>query len=152
MKQLKYGWIKGPKCAVPVPMAASQTIKDQSGKFVYMDDGGAKLCEDAAAYIFGHLEIGTEDGSITPSAGDMHNCIIGLSDVFRIPVDSGTYVVGMIGDLCDLAISDDVQGAQLDASAENLLFVVGGDADDNNYVDVMVNPEALASADGGVED
>lgn len=151
MEQLKYGWIRGGKVAVPVPMAASQTILDQSGKFVYMDDGGAKLCVDANAYIFGHLEIGTEDGSITPTAGDYYNCIVDLTAIYRIPVNSGTFVVGMIGDLCDISVSTNVQGAQLDASDENLLFVVGGDADDNNYVDVMVNPEALASADGGVE-
>lgn len=152
MKQLKYGWIGGGKAAVKVPMAASQTIKDQSGKFVYMDDGAAKLCLDANAYIFGHLEIGTEDGSITPSSGDYYNCIIDLTAKFRIPIDSGTYAVGMIGDLCDLAITSNVQGAQLNASVESLLFVIGGDADDNNYVDVMINPEALASAQGGVDD
>lgn len=151
-KQLKYGWIRGDKVAVPVPMAASQTIVDQSGKFVYMDNGGAKLCADALAYIFGHLEIGTEDGSIAPTAGDYYNCIVGLSNVFRIPVNSGTYVVGMIGDKADLSVSTNVQGAQLDASDENLVHVVGGDADDNNWVDVMVNPNALASADGGVDD
>jgi len=152
MKQLKYGWIGGGKAAVKVPMAASQTIKDQSGKFVYMDDGGAKLCVDTNAYIFGHLEVGTENGEITPSAGDYLNCIVDVTAKFRIPVNSGIYVVGMLGDKCDIAISTNVQGAQLDASAEDLLFVVGGDADDNNYVDVMINPGALASADGGVED
>ena len=152
MIQLKYGWIMGDKVAVPVPVAGSQTIVDQSGKFVYMDDGAATLCCDAAAYILGHLEIGTEDGSISPTAGDMYNCIIGLSNVYRIPIDSGTYVVGMIGDKGDLAISSNVQGAQLDASSEDLIIVVGGDADDSNYVDVMVNPNAIASTGAGVDD
>lgn len=152
MKQLKYGWIAGGKTAVPVPMASSQTIVDQSGKFVHMNDGAATLCADAKAYIFGHLEVGTEDGSITPSSGDYLNCIIDVSAVFRIPVNSGTYVVGMIGDKADLSIDTNVQGAQLDASAENLVIVVGGDADDNNFVDVMMNPNALASQQGGADD
>lgn len=153
-KQMKYGYIAGGKTAVPVPMAASQTIIPQSGKFVYMNGGAATLCTDANAYIFGHLEAGIGDNASSrdTTAGEYLNCIIDLSAVYRIPVNSGTYVVGMIGDKCDISISGNTQGAQLDASAENLLIVVGGDADDNNYVDVMVNPNALASQQGGVDD
>lgn len=153
-KQLKYGHIAGGKTSVPVPMAADQTIKPASGKFVYMNAGAATLCDDALAYIFGHLEAGIGDNASSrdTTAGEYLNAIIDVSAVFRIPVNSGTYVVGMIGDKADLAITSDVQGAQLDASAENLVFVVGGDADDNDYVDVMINPNALASADGGVDD
>ena len=66
------------------------------------------------------------------------NCIIDLTAVFRIPINSGTYAVGMIGDTCDISISSTVQGAQLDASTEDLLIIVGGYS--TVYVDVMMNP------------
>jgi hypothetical protein len=148
MGDLKYGHRHGGKMAVPVAIAASQTIVAASGKFVYMNDGAATLCADASQRIFGHLEAGA--GS--PSTGDIFNCIIDLTAVYRIPVNSGTYAVDMIGDTCDISISaSNVQGAQLDASEENTLIVVGGDADNNAYVDVMISPGVWgtgAGADG----
>lgn len=137
-EELKYGWRHGGKVSVPVAIAASQTISAQSGKFVYMNAGAATLNEDTIGSIFGFLEAA---GSTTaPATGTEFNCIIDLSAVFRIPVNSGTYVVGMIGDTCDISISNNIQGAQLDASDENTLTIVGGDAVNNNYVDVMMTP------------
>ncbi len=134
-EQLKYGWIYGGKVSAPVAMAATQALYAQSGRFVYMNAGAATLCADAITSIWGFLEAHQH----TPATGALLNCIIDLTAVFRIPVNSGTYVVGMIGDTCDISI-DTVQGAQLDASTENLLIIVGGDAVDNKYVDVMMNP------------
>jgi len=135
-EQLKYGWIRGGKLAVPVPMAAAQALANASGMFVYMNAGAATLNADAIGSIFGHLEAHAH----TPTVGDMLNCIIDITAVFRIPVNSGTYAVGMIGDQCDISISGTVQGVQLDASVENTLTVIAGDADNNNWVDVMMTP------------
>jgi hypothetical protein len=134
-EDLKYGWIAGGKISVPVPMAATQALYAQSGRFVYMNAGAATLNADGIGSIFGFLEAHQH----TPDTGAYLNCIIDLTAIFRIPIISGTYVVGMIGDQCDIAI-DTVQGAQLDASAENTLTVVGGDLVNNYYVDVMMTP------------
>lgn len=136
MKQLKYGQIGGGRRAVPVAMAASQALAAASGRFVYMNAGAATLNADGVGSIFGFLE----DYARTPTVGDIVNCVIDLTAVFRIPINSGTYAVGMIGDQCDISISSGIQGAQLDASVENTLTVVGGDADDNEWVDVMMTP------------
>ncbi|HAG51713.1 MAG TPA: hypothetical protein DCL42_10340 [Deltaproteobacteria bacterium] len=133
-EELKYGHRHGGKVAVPVAMAASQVISAQSGKFVYMNAGAATLNVDGSTTIFGHLEAHAH----TPATSAVLNCIVDLTAVFRIPVNSGTYVVGMQGDLCDISISSDIQGAQLDASVEDTLIVVGGSA--AVYVDVMMNP------------
>lgn len=143
-EQLKYGQIKGGSIGVDVPMAAAQAISAASGKFVYMNDGAATLCDDGITSIMGHLEAAAG----TPSVGDKLKCVIDPTAVYRIPVNSGTYVVGMIGDQCDISISGGIQGAQLDASVENLLIVVGGDAEDNAYVDVMVNPAVFGTGLG----
>jgi len=133
-EQLKYGWLYGGKVSAPVAMAATQALAAQSGRFVYMVAGAATLCADAVTTVWGFLEAHAH----TPATGAMLNCIIDLSAVFRFPVNSGTYAVGMIGDLCDISISGTVQGAQLDASTEDLLIIVGGDS--TVYVDVMMNP------------
>lgn len=135
-RDLKYGQIAGGHIAVPVAIAASQTITARSGKFVYMNAGAATLNVDGSTTVFGFLEAAA--GS--PSTGDLFNCIIDLTAVFRIPVNAGTYVIGMVGDSCDISISSNVQGAQLNASTEDTLIIVGGDAVNNYYVDVMMNP------------
>ena len=57
----------------------------------------------------------------------------------------------MIGDTCDISISSNIQGAQLDASDENTLVVVGGDLANNNYVDVMISPNE-GITESGVDD
>ena len=142
--QLKYGQIHGGKVSVPVT-SLSQTITAQSGKFVYMNAGVATLNTDGTTSIFGFLEAPAGTASTDALA---YNCIIDLTAVFRIPVDSGTYVEAMKGDTCDINITSNVQGAQLDASVENTLTVVGGDLVNNNYVDVMMTPAQWGSGVG----
>ena len=147
MGELKYGHRHGGKMAVPVVMAASQAMVAAGGKFVYMDAGAAKLNVDGSLRIYGFLEAAAG----TPTVGDVLNCIIDLTAVFRIPINSGTYAVGMVGDYCDISVdANSIQGAQLNASIENTLIVVGGDADNNEYVDVMMNP-ALWGTGVGVD-
>jgi predicted RecA/RadA family phage recombinase len=135
-KDLKYGQISGGNLEAVVTMAAAQAIAAQSGRFVYMVAGAATLNVDGATTIFGFLEAHAH----TPTVGDQLKAIIALDAVFRIPVNSGTYAVGMIGDTCDISVSGGIQGAQLDASTEDTLIVVGGDLDNNYYVDVVMNP------------
>lgn len=121
---------------VGVPMAAAQAVAAKSGRFVYMVAGAATLCVAAATTIFGWLNCRAK----TPSTGEVVPCDIDLNAIYRIPILSGTYAVGMIGDLCDLAVSGGIQGAALDASVRDLLIIVGGDAANNKWVDVRMNP------------
>lgn len=137
-EELKYDHRHGGKVSVPVAIAASQVISAQSGKFVYMNAGAATLNVDGSTTIFGFLE--APGSSTAPAVGTEFNCIIDLTAVFRIPVNAGTFVVGMIGDYCDISIASNIQGAQLNASTEDTLIIVGGDAVNNLYVDVMMNP------------
>jgi len=143
-KQLKYGHIGGGKRSIQVPMAGSQALAAASGRFVYMNNGAATLNADGIGSIFGFIEAHAH----TPTAGDYLNCIIDLTAVYRIPINSGTFVVGMIGDQCDISISGGVQGAQLDASAENTLTVIGGDLVNNAWVDVMITPSEWGTGIG----
>jgi len=144
-EHLKYGQIKGGEVNIEgIAWAASQVIKNQSGKFVYMNDGAATLCGDALNYIFGWAQ--EASGASTPTVGDLVTVNVAWDAVYRIPVNGGTFVVGMIGDSCDLEVATNtnygvtVQGAQLDASSEDTVIIVGGDAVNNKYVDVRINP------------
>lgn len=136
-EQLVYGWIRGGSVKIPVPIGASEVIKDRSGKFVKNDASGrAEIAGDGDAALFGHLvcEELTTDSTEGSTVRDM---IVDPSAVFRIPVNSGTYAATMLGETCDLSVTSDIQGAQLDASSEDTVRIVGGDAVDNNWVDLM---------------
>lgn len=136
-EMLKYGCTNPiGKTAVPVAMASTQVLTAASGRLVYMNDGAATLCDSTGAYIFGGLESEAE----TPSTGEIKNCIIDLTAIFRLPIAAGTYVVGMQGDMADIEINSSVQGVELDDSTQNLVFVVDGDATNSKWVDVVMNP------------
>ncbi len=136
---LKYMRINEPvggAILVPVAMAAGQVIKAKSGRFVYMNAGAATLNADGVGSIYGFLTCHEH----TPNVGDKFGCDTDLNGIFRIPINSGTYAAGMIGDTCDISISSNIQGAQLDASVENTLTIVGGDELNNLWVDVKMTP------------
>ncbi len=107
MKQLKYGLIRGNgDLASVVAMAATQALAAASGRFVFMNNGAATLCDDDSTVISGFLE----EYARTPSTGEKVKMLDGLDQVFRVPIITGTFVVGMIGDLVDLDISGGIQG------------------------------------------
>ena len=155
-KHLRYGQIKGHAVnigqgdvATGLLWAASQVIGNQSGKFVFVHtDGLVTLNIDASAYILGwaHEYARTPTVSTVVTGG----VNVALDAVYRIPINSGTFTTKMIGRVCDISVSSSVQGAQLDASSENSLIVVGGDFTGNRWVDVKVNP-AVQGAGLGVE-
>jgi len=147
-EMLQYGRINERSAGahiISVPMAATQAIAAASGRFVYMNDGAATLCGAATTTIFGFLQTHAH----TPATSAKVACEVDLKAVYRIPVYAGTFVNGMIGDLCDLVISGGIQGADLTASDRNLVTIVAGDVTNNKWVDVMMNPE-LASTGLGV--
>lgn len=152
-KPLKYGKIKGHSLIIGRPdpsggltWAASQVIAPTSGKFVYFSAGAATLCVDAVTQIFGWAEHRAE----TTTVGDLIDggVDIALDAIYRIPINAGTFAVGMIGDLCDISVSSNVQGAQLNASDENSLIICGGDLINNYWVDVKINPVVQGAAAG----
>ena len=153
--QLRYGIIKGedncPK--IPGPMGASEVVKSASGRFVTWDGAGfLDIADDGDALLAGWIEHNEETTNATngvtiaqflPASG-------ALGVVFRIPVNAGTYVVGMRGKTTDIARTTNVQGAKLDASGEDNLIIVDGDLVNNAWVDVMINPSKLTGYIGVV--
>ncbi len=143
--QLKYGWIRGGRSGYVVPIGASEVIKSKSGRFVKNDGSGrAEVAVDGSTELIGFLDCEEFTASATEGA-DKRFCINDVTAVFRIPVSAGTYAATMVGKTCDLAVSSNIQGAKLDASGEDTVIIVGGDAVNNAYVDVMINPIKLGA-------
>jgi len=153
--QLKYGPIKNedscPK--IPITMGASEVLRAKSGRFV-KDDGSSRMevAGDGSTLLAGWVESGdltcstTEGGTILPFIP----AAAALNVVFRIPINSGTFAATMRNNTCDLSVSSNIQGAQLDASSEDTVIVVDGDLNNNLWVDVMINPDKITSLTGVV--
>ena len=144
-KQLKYAHIRGGNEGYEHTLAASQVIVDASGKFVKRTGASTDtvtMADDTDGELLGWLEC----EAISSAAGTEKRKVINdLTAVFRLPINSGTYAHVMIGKSCDLAISSNIQGVQLDASDEDTLIIVGGDVTNQNWVDVMLNPTKMAA-------
>lgn len=163
-KLLKYGPIKGLDTAagIPMPMGASEVIAVKSGRFV-KDDASSRMemAGDGSTLLAGWVEL--PEGASYNASG-IYTCsstegadialfypisaLLGV--VFRIPINSGTFAATMRNNTCDISVSSNIQGAQLDASSEDTLIVVDGDLINNAWVDVMVNPDKIASLTGVV--
>ncbi|SRR3990167_2184162 len=143
-EQLKYGHIRGGREGFMVPIGASEVFGNQSGKFVKPDASNrAEVAVDGSTILLGFLDPCEAFTASATEGADKRWCINDVTGVFRIPVNSGTYAETMKGKTCDLSVSSSVQGAQLDASSEDTIVIVGGDLVNNNFVEVMLNPNKL---------
>lgn len=162
--QLKYGMNINEVSApiISIPMGASEVIAAQSGRFV-VDDGSSRMeiAADTDSLLAGWVELpegkfydadyiytcsATEGLDIAPFVPI--SAMLGV--VVRMPINSGTFAITMINNTCDISVSDNIQGVQLDASAEDTLIVVGGDLENNKWVDCIVNPDKIAGLTGVV--
>jgi hypothetical protein len=157
MSQQKYGPISpyATEMARPMTITAGETFRAKSGRFVTLNAGLVEVADDGDTLLYGWAEKG-ESGSTT-ATGETANVIIanGCNEVFRIPVNAGTFVESMIGKTCDLVRSTVagvtlIQGAKLDASGEDNLLIVGGDLVNNEYVDVMIYQAKITGLTGVV--
>lgn len=138
-KELKYGWVRGGELGTAVTVAASQVIRAASGKFVKRTSyttPTVTLATSTDSDLLGGLEceeLNSSDGTEVRKVINDHTAI------FRMPINGGTYAVRMIGQVCDLSVSSNIQGACLDSSTMDVLEIVGGDAVDNYWVEVRLN-------------
>lgn len=141
-KEQKYGWVSGPKPNRHIELADSQEIRAKSGRFITIAGGIASIAVAASVRLEGFLE----DGDRSTGTGQnlrVTRILPNLADKFQIPVEGGTFDRSMIGKSCDLIVASDIQGANLAASVTDVLLIVDGDIDDNDWVIVQYNPEKL---------
>lgn len=159
---LKYGPIAGANqdFRIPAPIGASETFRLKSGRFVTNDGSGRmEVADDGDTLLAGWLDPDDGDGDSSATEGASKGGFLpapaALGVVFRIPVVAGTYAATMLGKTTDLARATVggttlIQGAKLDGSGEDNLIIVGGDVDNNEWVDVMINPSKLTGYTGVV--
>lgn len=150
-EQLRYGWIGGGKTSVPVKMYASERVDAPGGKFVNMNATGyAEYLDDGdGEEIFGSAEVAYGSQSATQVLTDKVACIIDLSAVYKLPIltGDGTYAITDIGDTCDIGVTSYVQGALLQSSGDELFIILNGDADNNEWCIVRLNPNVQGETD-----
>lgn len=154
---LKYGPIQG-ECASnkrPQEIAAGETLRLKSGRFVTNNAGVAEVADDGDTILLGWIE--PEAGEGVAVTGDMGILIPAMGDktVYRIPILAGTYVATMLHKTCDLVRATVngvtlIQGAKLDGSGEDVLYIVGGDLVNNEWVDVQIYQPKITGLTGVV--
>lgn len=127
-------------------MAASQVIKAKSGRLVYIDSNGrVALVTASIAKIIGAVQTNER----TPTVDDRVTVDMSLDAIYRIPINTGTFVKSMIGKTCDITISaSNIQGADLTASARDIVMIVDGDLTNNLWVDVKIVPGQTLTGQG----
>jgi len=145
-KQLRYGQVQGGEIGYEHILAASQTLVAASGKFMSRTGDGTDsvtLC-DGHTEILGHMEV---EAIATTLGTEKRKIVCDLTAVFRLPIDSGTYSHLMKGKTCDLDVTSNIQGVALDDTTTDLVVVVDGDVTNQNWVDVMLNPNVMHAID-----
>lgn len=144
--KLKYGHIKGAAIYLPAPMGASEVIKAASGRFGRTDGSGRiEIAPAAETQLDGFVELAEQTCSATEGATIGSLIPACCPCIYRIPIDTGTYVAGMRYDTCDLGVTSDIQGADLTASTTDVIIIMDGDLVNNNWVDVMINPNKIGA-------
>lgn len=154
-KRLKYGVESLNSYFYSVTMAASTNLYQLSSYFVSFDaSGNAALTTASSTFISGAI-IAPGAGnplSSTPTyyttsstaGGESLPCTTDHSAVYRVPVGSGTYARSNRGKLCDLVVTNGVQGAAVQVSTRGHIRLLDGDETNNYWVVAQINP-ALTS-------
>jgi len=147
--QLRYGWIGGGKYGVPVEMYASERVDAPGSRFVNMNATGyAEYLDDQdAEEIFGSVEGPYGTINATQAKAGKQNCIVDITAIYKVPVDTGTFAITDIGDTCDVGVTSNVQGAYLGASTQEQLIILSGDLDNNEWVIIRLNPFVQGETD-----
>jgi hypothetical protein len=139
-------------------MGASEVLYSKSGRFVTNDGSGRMEVSSASSTaISGWIEEAAPDGLTCSSAegATVLNMFNSLDDVFRMPLayDASTYDRNYSYDLdqetCDLVLINGIQYADLSASADDLIRIVGGKAATAAFTDGSVT--GLCLGDGYVD-
>ena len=130
-KEIKYGYLYGPRCIVPNwPLAASVVFKNEGGKFCDLDSNNRLTIAVAGQTdIKGWALAGEYTASATAGASKE---ALDLShwSVYGIPSDTAP-AAGNLGESCDLVVSSDVQKASISLSSEDIIHIVDYNATDS---------------------
>lgn len=144
---VKYGQIRGGEQGFNVLLASGQTIYATDAKLVTIASGIATIAASSAIKLGGFIECEGIPNSVnlgTTLGTEMRKCINDPTAIYRIPIVSGTYTDALLGQRVDYINSGaGSRGAALAGTSYKQLIVLKGDVDDNQWVDVRIEPTML---------
>lgn len=129
MGTIKYGFVYGVRCQIPVAIGNSVVFKDLGGKFVGLEttvdvDGRMQVVmADTTGAIAGWLDV-SESTSSSTAAQDIALLDVSPLSIYRMPVTAGTLALADVGDKCDLYIDTSVQGIDASQGGGGYLIIV----------------------------
>jgi len=147
---MNYGKKYGPDVWLShgVPLAASQVFKYKSGKFM-TNAAGVFNITATGEIPFGWASVGEYTSSAVASAEKVP-LNISREAVYEMPVDAAfTEAEGLllVGDVCDIVTTDNIQMADIGTSTDDILQIVGFDVDAQTvYVRLAVRLGITAEA------
>lgn len=125
-QSIEYGKRQGHGHSVfPFPIGASEVFKKKGGSFVKDDGSGRMEVAVAASTNIAGCALFNEDFTSSSTEGGTTLPVdLSYDSVFEIPINSGTWADTMRGKTCDLSISSSIQGANLAASATDVIILV----------------------------
>lgn len=145
---VKYGeQIRGGEQGFHALLASGQTIYATDGKLVTISGGNLTIAAGTAVKLAGVVECEAIPNSVnlgTSLGTEMRKVINDPTAIFRIPIISGTFSNSYLGLRCDWVNSGaGGRGAALASTTYKQLIIVGGDLEDNQWVDVRIEPTML---------
>lgn len=146
---IKYGFVYGTRCLIPVVLGGSEVFKDLGGFFAKFEltvdvNGRPQVVPagDSDTVLAGWLEV----AEYTSGTDGLDEAMLDVSSlsIFRIPVSNGTFELDDVGDHCDLRISNDIQGIQAGNGAEGTLIIVKRES--SSVALVRMNPSKITGA------
>ena len=148
---VRYGQIRGGEQGFMSLLAISQTIYSTDFKLVTISGGTATIAASSAVKFAGVMEVEAIPNSVntgTSKGTEIRKVINDPTAIYRIPIVSGTYSdATYLGVRCDYTNGGaGSRGAALAGTSYKQLIIVGGDADDNQWVDVRLEPTMIEAS------
>lgn len=149
MSEIKYGYVRGPRCLIPACIGASEVFKDLGGRFTKFDGNAngdgiprVSVAGDGDAELAGWLEGGDFTASSTEGQ-DTGQLDVSCLSIYRLPVNTGTLAVTDVGKTCDISVASNIQGLQADVSTEDTVMIVKRES--ATVALVRMNPSKIGS-------
>jgi len=148
---VRYGQIRGGEQGFIATLAISQTIYATDFKLVTLSGGNATIAASSAVKFAGVMEVEAIPNSVnlgTSLGTEKRKIINDPTAIYRIPIISGTYSdATYLGVRCDYTNGGaGSRGAALAGTSYKQLIIMGGDVDDNQWVDVRLEPTMIEAS------
>jgi hypothetical protein len=148
---VRYGQIRGGEQGFISLLAISQTIYSTDFKLVTISGGTATIAASSAVKFAGVMEVEGIPNSVntgTSLGTEKRKVVNDPTAIYRIPIISGTYSdATYLGVRCDYVNNGaGARGAALAGTSYKQLIIMGGDIDDNQWVDVRLEPTMIEAS------